>query len=63
VTFTPTRPSLLLATGGPVVIDAGAGPITVAGAEAVFVAPSEGPITATGPGRLWWATTGDGLPG
>lgn len=63
VTFTPTRPSLLLATGGPVVLDAGAGPITVAGAEAVFVAPSEGPITATGPGRLWWATTGDGLPG
>lgn len=59
----PTAPSLLLATQGPVDV---AGPhegIEIRDGDAAFVAPGEGPITVSGTGHLWWATTGDGLPG
>lgn len=58
----PTAPSLLLATGGPVDV---AGPVegrTLDGGDAAFVPPGSGPYAVSGPGRLWWATTGDGLP-
>lgn len=62
VEIEPLGPSLLLATGGPVDI---AGPdhgLSSDHGDAVFAAPGEGPLTVTGPGRLWWATVGQGRP-
>lgn len=62
VEIEPARPSLLLASGGPVDVAGGGGGVVLDGGLAVFVAPGEGPLQVSGPGRLWWATTGDGLP-
>ncbi len=62
VSLAPTAPSLLLATGGAVDV---AGPergLTLDCGDAAFVSPGSGPYAVSGPGRLWWATTGDGLP-
>ncbi len=58
----PTGPSLLLATGGEVDLAGPNSELTLNGGDAAFVAPDEGPIKVSGPGRLWWATTGDALP-
>ena len=61
VEIDPLGPSLLLAVGGEVDL---AGPdrgLSIDGGAAVFVAPGEGPIVVSGPGRLWWATVGDGV--
>lgn len=63
VVVEPRRPSLLLATGGPVRVAGAAATVQVAHGRAVFVAPGEGPLEVSGAGRLWWATVGDGLPG
>jgi len=58
----PDGPSLLLATGGEVVLDQGGDQdgerLVLDGGRAAFVAPGEAPIAASGPGRLWWATVG-----
>jgi mannose-6-phosphate isomerase len=63
VELAPARPSLLLATGGPVTATGPAGDLVIDRGLAACVAPGSGPIEVSGPGRLWWATTGDGLPG
>lgn len=60
VDIEPTAPSLLLATGGSIEIR-GADRVVVDGGAAVFVAPNSGTYQVAGSGRLWWATTGDGL--
>lgn len=57
----PAAPSLLLATGGPVRLDQDGSTLELDAGRAAFVAPGEPPITVTGTGRLWWATTGDGI--
>jgi mannose-6-phosphate isomerase len=62
VVIEPCRPSLLLATDGPVVVAGTGATMEVAHGRALFVAPGEGPLEVSGPGRLWWATVGDGLP-
>ncbi len=58
----PTSPSLLLATGGAVAVSGPEGEHVVDHGDALFIAPGSGPLTVSGSGRLWWATTGDGLP-
>ncbi|WP_426572816.1 mannose-6-phosphate isomerase, class I [Aquihabitans sp. McL0605] len=60
----PVAPSLLLATGGSVEIDGpgATGALVVAGGDAVFVPPGSGSYRVAGTGRVWWGTTGDGLP-
>ncbi|CAN5193213.1 mannose-6-phosphate isomerase, class I [soil metagenome] len=60
--ISPAGPSLLLATGGPVEVAGRHGRSTLAGGAGGFVGPGEGPITVSGRGKLWWATTGDALP-
>ena len=62
VGLAPTRPSLLLATGGAVTLAGPDGELVVDRGRAAFVAPGSGTYAVSGPGRLWWATTGDGLP-
>ena len=62
VSLDPAGPSLLLATGGAVTIEGPQGCETVDHGGAAFLAPGSGPWSVRGPGRLWWATTGDGLP-
>ncbi len=63
VVVDPAGPSLLLATGGPVEVTGRDGRWTLDGGRAAMVAPGEGPLSVRGPGRLWWATVGDALPG
>lgn len=63
VTFEPSRPSLLLATGGAIDLAGAHGSVRIQHGLAAFAPPGGGPLTASGPGRLWWATLGDGLPG
>lgn len=62
VVIDPSGPSLLLATDGAVDVAAPASGLTLDHGDAAFVAPHEGPLTITGPGRLWWATVGTELP-
>lgn len=62
VEIDPAGPSLLLATGGPVDVAGPADGVSIDGGAAVFVAPGEGPLAVSGPGRLWWATVGTALP-
>ena len=62
VVIEPWRPSLLLATGGPVDVVGTHAKARVGHGQAAFVGPGEGPLEVSGPGRLWWATVGDGLP-
>lgn len=61
VEVAPVRPSLLLATQGPISVSNASEHHELDGARAIFVPPGDGPLTVTGSGRLWWATTGDGL--
>ncbi len=63
VRIEPVRPSLLLATGGFVDLAAPHGVTRIDHGRAAFAAPGGGPVAVSGPGRLWWATLGDGLPG
>lgn len=63
VDVTPTGPSIFLATGGPVSLAGPDGSVEVLdGGVAAFVAPGTGTYRVSGPGRLWWGTTGAGLP-
>lgn len=62
VDIAPTGPSLLLATHGRIDIAGDDGGISLDGGDAAFTAPREGSLTVSGPGQLWWATTGDDLP-
>ncbi len=62
VQVTPTGPSLLLATHGAVTVSGPSGAVVLEGGRAAFVAPHSGAYGVSGPGRLWWATTGAGLP-
>ncbi len=62
-TIEPAGPSLLLATGGDVDLAGPDGGLTLAGGDGAFVAPGRGPIEVSGSGTLWWATTGNALPG
>lgn len=62
VEIRPEAPSLLLATDGRIDLAGTDEGLSVEGGDAAFVAPGEGPIAVSGPGRLWWATTGNGLP-
>ncbi len=52
------HPSLLLATDGSVDLAGPEGGVTLDHGAAAFAAPGEGPITVSGSGTLWWATTG-----
>jgi mannose-6-phosphate isomerase len=62
VAISPAGPSLLLATGGPVEVSGPFGHLGLDGGAGGYVRPDEGPLTVSGRGRLWWATTGDALP-
>jgi mannose-6-phosphate isomerase len=62
-TIDPTGPSLFLATDGPVDLAGGDGGVVLEGGSAAFVPPGAGPLEVSGPGTLWWATTGEALPG
>ena len=62
-TVAPSGPSLFLATDGPIDLAGGTGGVALGEGIAAFAAPGEGPFEVSGPGTLWWATTGDGLPG
>jgi mannose-6-phosphate isomerase len=62
VVVEPTGPSLLLATGGPVDVAGPSEGVVLDRGDGAFVAPGEGPLAVSGPGTLWWATTGDALP-
>ena len=58
----PSAPSLLLATGGAVTVTGPDGPVVIDHGDAAYLPPSPERFEASGPGRLWWATTGAGLP-
>lgn len=58
----PVGPSLLLATHGRVDVAGADHRMSIDHGDAAFVAPGEGRLTVSGPGRLWWATVGAGLP-
>ena len=66
VSIEATEPSLLLASGGPVRVEGPVGSdghhetVELVGTRGAFVPPGDGVITVSGPGRLWWATTGSG---
>jgi len=62
IVVAPGGPSLLLATDGAVDVAGPDATLTIDHGDAAFVAPGEGPLTVSGPGRLWWATVGDALP-
>jgi mannose-6-phosphate isomerase len=62
VAIEPTAPSLLLATDGAITVTGPAGSVELTGGRAAYVPPGSGPCTVAGTGRLWWATTGAGLP-
>lgn len=58
----PKGPALALAVGGPVTLEAGDAVLEVAHGRAAFLPPSAVGVEISGPGHLWWATTGVGLP-
>lgn len=62
VELAAVAPTLLLATDGEVTVAGVDGPLVLDHGRAAFLAPDVGPVTASGPGRLWWGTTGAGLP-
>lgn len=62
VSIAPSGPSLLLAVGGAIRLTGPAGTLEIDHGDAAFVAPDSGPYEVAGTGRLWWGTTGAGLP-
>lgn len=62
VTIEPTRPSLLLAMGSPLLAESASGDVSVAAGEALFVPPGTGGVSLAHGAAAWWATTGMGLP-
>ena len=62
VELAPVRGSLLLPVGGEADLAGPSGGLTVGHGDAVYASAGEA-IAASGRGSLWWATTGDGLPG
>lgn len=56
-------PGLLLAEGGAVRLSRSGVDLVVDHGAAAFVAPGADPVQVSGPGRLWWASTGPGLRG
>ena len=62
VELIPARDSLLLPVGGQADLAGADARLSVGNGDAVYAAAGE-TISATGRGSLWWATTGDGLPG
>ena len=59
---TATAPSLLLATGGPVTLTGPDASLTLDHGGAAYLSPGAEPVSVSGPGRIWWGTTGAGLP-
>jgi mannose-6-phosphate isomerase len=57
-----SSPALLLATGGAVTVARSGEELVLDHGCAAFVAPSAEPVAVSGSGRLWWGTTGAGLP-
>lgn len=62
VEVTPTAPTVLLATNGPITVAGSHGSSILDRGRAAFVPPSTDALSVSGTGRLWWATTGAGLP-
>jgi mannose-6-phosphate isomerase len=62
VELVPVRGSLFLPVGGEADLAGASGGLTVGHGDAVY-APGGEAIAVSGRGSLWWATTGDGLPG
>jgi hypothetical protein len=62
VELAPARGSLLLPVGGEANLAGAEGGLTVGHGDAAYASGGE-VIAASGRGSLWWATTGDGLPG
>jgi mannose-6-phosphate isomerase len=62
VELAPAHESLLLPVGGEAELAGADGILTVGRGDAAFVPGGEA-VGASGRGSLWWATTGDGLPG
>jgi mannose-6-phosphate isomerase len=60
-TIVPTRPSLVLAVGSPLLAESAEGDVSVGAGEALFVPPGIGPVQLHHGQVAWWATTGDGL--
>src|SRR5699024_9428421 len=61
-TVTPAGPSLLLATDGRVHLEQDGETLVLDAGRAAFVAAGEPPITLSGTGRLWWASTTGATP-
>jgi len=59
---TASAPSLLLATGGTVTLTGVGASVAVDHGRAVYLPPGAVSVSVSGSGRLWWATTGAGLP-
>jgi mannose-6-phosphate isomerase len=62
VELAPRRQSLFLPVGGEARLAGDEGGLNVGRGDAAY-APAGEAIVASGHGSLWWATTGDGLPG
>ena len=59
----PSAVSLLLAVAGEVTVSGRDDTFVLDRGMAAFVPPGSGPLVVSGPGELWWATVGNGLPG
>ncbi|MEO6988073.1 MAG: mannose-6-phosphate isomerase, class I [Aquihabitans sp.] len=62
VEIEPSAVSLLLAVSGQVTVSGRKDTFVLDGGSAAFVPPGAGPLLVSGPGELWWATMGNGLP-
>ncbi|MCU1353953.1 MAG: manA, partial [Acidimicrobiales bacterium] len=62
IVVSPGGPALLLATGGRASVQCGAEALELAAGRAVFVGAGEGPVEVSGPGTVWWATSGTAPP-
>lgn len=58
----PVGPTLALAVDGPVTVSGPGTAVELDYGRAAFLSPSDGRVSISGPGHLWWATTGVGLP-
>jgi mannose-6-phosphate isomerase len=62
VELVPAAPTIGLATDGPITLTGSDGSLVLDHGRAAYLPPSTGAVSISGPGRLWWATTGAGLP-